>query len=326
MRAPSPVAAALPLGRGLLVALALGAFALAGSQAACGNTYTALPGIAEEPLDCITFSVFDLQDRGFCRTSGTIDDNCDGANGHSKVVVDRVARTVTGTAFNDPKVEASGLPAVNGEAYAVFDLPQSPRKVILDHTFRVDEKSASKMAFTPGCSLEWVSGKIQDNLDLNIGRDNLSGIYYYRGSIPNDGSFLTGLPFPTTRSGTFTGLLEAYASARATRIATKVTEGSTVYLDVSKIGPPVSGQGALTMFDPVTFTIYCGMSVQDGDGTLMKATGTSIDPKVTACYPKGTAPAKPVYVPPADAGVDAAVTPDSGTADAGPKDAGADGG
>jgi hypothetical protein len=161
---------------------------------------------------------------------------------------------------------------------------------------------------------------------LDVGRDNLTGVYYYRGSIPNDGSFLTGIPFPVTRTATFSGVLEAYASAKATRVAAKVTEDSKVYLDVSKVGPPVSGQGILTTFDPVTFTIYCGMSVQNGDGTLMKATGTSFDPKITACYPKGTAPAKPVYAPPADAGADAAVTPDGGTGDAGPKDAGIDGG
>jgi|GEM_PF-2601885 len=325
MRAPSPVASAPSFRRGALIAAGLAVVAAAASQSACGNTYTALPGIAEEPLDCITFSVFDLPDEGFCRTSGSLDDSCDGANGHSKVVVDRKAKTVVGTAVNDPKVLVAGVPAVNGEAYAVFNLPQSPRKVILDHTFRVDERSASKMAFTPGCSLEWTAGKIQDNLDLNVGRDNLAGIYYYRGSIPNDGSFLTGLPFPTTRVGTFNGRLEAYASAKATRIATKITEGSTVYLDVSKIGPPVSGQGILTTFDPVTFTIYCGMSVQDGDGTVMQATGTSFDPKITACYPKGTAPPLPVYVPPEDAGVDSGPVFDSGApTDAGPKDAGTD--
>jgi hypothetical protein len=304
--------APLPLPRLALVALAGVVASAAVMLASCASEYRALPGndagidatVPDEPLTCVTSSMLDFPVRFRCSTNGTDDSDCSGANGHSSVVIDRALRTVAGTAILDT---ASGASTV-GRAYAVFTVPGAPRRVTVDYSFSVTNRSAAKMEIAPGCSYAWDDVERTNNFDIDITREGIFEFSYYRND-QGGGAVTTGLPFPN-RNALFTVHADVKANERTSAVSGVVQEGQTPFVRADYTGQPKSTQGTLAEFAPTTFSLYCGVILSDGDGTAMRATSTVSAPTVTACYRAGEVP------PPPSGGGDA------GVADAAPRDGG----
>lgn len=286
---------------------------------ACASEYRALPAtdggvdatIPDEPLTCVTSSMLTFPVRFRCSTNGVDDNDCAGANGHSSVVIDRAAGTVAGTAIYDTATGSSTV----GRAYGIFTVPGAPRRVTLDYSFAVTNRSTAKMEVSPGCSYGWEDGERTNNLDINISREGLFEFAYYRDG-QGGGAVTTGLPFPN-RNALFTVHNDVKANERTSAVSGVIQEGQTPFLSADYVGQPKSTQGVLAEFAPTTFSLYCGVILSDGDGTAMRATSTVSAPMVTACYRAGEVPPPPAT----DGG---AGSSDAAASDAGPVDGGRD--
>jgi hypothetical protein len=239
------------------------------------------------PDDCVPLDLFSYEFENSCVTSGGDKDECDHADAtHSYTTVDTAARSITATAISQP-------PGYFGTAYRIFTVPNGPHRVSIQGALTgLESRSAAKMQVRAGCFFEWSGNDMYNTLIPYVSREGRFAIKYSRNGIaPGDGVESLGLAVPAGQLA-LQLQLSVDASVKFSAAAGIVRGPSgPPYLNKSWTGQPAIVSGVAESFDPSKFRIFCGATVEDGDGTPMSVAVTLSGIQGSVCYPHAPAAA-----------------------------------
>lgn len=255
------------------------AIACASGLLSCAEPYQSdIP--APAPLECRPLDLFAYEYEDSCVTSGAPKDDCtqrDATRSHT--IVDGAGRSILANAVNDP---ATGY---FGTAYRIFVIPNGPRRVTLQGTLSgIETRSDAKMQVRAGCFFEWSGSDMYNTLIPYVSREDRLAIKYSRnGTPPGDGVESLGQPAPTVPTP-LALQLSVDASVSFSAASGTVRAGSSNLLGKSWTGQPAIASGTAAGFDPTKFRIFCGATVEDGDGRPMHVNVSLTDIQGTVCY------------------------------------------
>jgi hypothetical protein len=264
--------------------------------------------------DCVPLRLSDYAAVRECTTSGVDNAACAAAKPGDSYIDIGTAGTIIATAVNAPPASPppASPPPPFGRATLVYTLPGAPRALDIRYTANIDA-SGAKMALRAGCTVEWSNGTIYASLVPFIDREKRASLKYTRADVPKPESAFSEGTLPQKTS--VDTKLHVDASIDAVNTSGTMTASGTTVVLLSKSwqGQPTTTTGALSNFEPTRYRLFCGATVEDGDGTLMTAKVTLTDFTGSICYAKGTAPLG-----------DGGVALDAGALDAGQLDAARD--
>lgn len=247
---------------------------------ACAATYEGDAPVEE--LACQSLDLFAYEFENSCVTSGAPKDECNLTDAaHSHTVADPVARSIRAVAKNDP----IGTDGYFGTAYRIFVVPNGPKRVTLQGTLTgLETRSDAKMQVRAGCFFEWSGDDMYNTLIPYVSRENRFALKYSRnGTPPGDGVESVGQEAPR-QPQTLQMQLSVDASQKFSAATGIIRAGGSSLLNKSWTGQPAISSGIADGFDPTKFRIFCGATVEDGDGKPMSVDVMLSDIQGTVCY------------------------------------------
>ena len=260
------------------LAAALAVVASSGLSSCAPEFQTTNQAVADE---CVPLDLFSYEYENSCVTSGGDKDECNLADAaHSHTVVDTASHSIAALAVSDPT-------GYFGTAYRIFTVPNGPKRVTVQGSLTgLETRSAAKMQVRAGCFFEWSGNDLYNTLIPYVSREGRFAIKYSRnGTPPGNGvdSFGLGVPdgpVPVALQ------LSVDASVAFSAAAGNVRgKSGTAYLDKVWTGQPAIETGTAQSFDVTKFRIFCGATVEDGDGKPMSVDVLLSNIQGTVCYP-----------------------------------------
>lgn len=241
--------------------------------------------VVADELQCQPLDLFAYEFENSCVTSGAAKDECNLVDAaHSHTVVDPTKRSIAATAIN------STVDGYFGTAYRIFVIPNGPKRVTLQGSLTgLETRSDAKMQVRAGCFFEWSGNDMYNTLIPYVSRENRFALKYSRnGTPPGDGVESVGQEAP--RAPTALQLqLSVDASLKFSAATGIIRSSGTSLLNKSWTGQPAISTGIADSFDPTKFRIFCGATVEDGDGKPMSVSVSLSDIQGTVCYGKSGA-------------------------------------
>lgn len=232
-----------------------------------------------EPV-CQPLDLFDYEFENSCVTSGGEKDECSQADdAHSHTVIDTATRSISARAVSDPT-------GYFGTAYRIFTIPNGPQRVTVQGSLTgLETRSNAKMQVRAGCFFEWSGNEMYNTLIPFVSREGRFALKYSRNGIaPGDGVESLGEPVPAGPVALSLQLsVDASVAFSGASGIVRAADGTT-YLRKSWTGQPAIASGTAASFDPSKFRIFCGATVEDGDGKPMSVAVRLSDIQGTVCY------------------------------------------
>lgn len=256
------------------------------------------------PLACVPLALLNYRAETSC-TSAIGKESCE-AGGASRLDVDAVNGSLLAVASNDPAAGGADAPKF-GVANMTFVPPGEPRRLSMKYALSLRERSDATMSARVGCFLEWSGSDRYNVLIPRVGRDGRFAAQYTRNNQPGHAAESVVLGQAAPWDGrTLQVELDVVAGRDASTVSVRIFRSQTTYLQGSWSGQPLLSNGdVLPGFDPTQVRIFCGTTVEDGDGTAMLSTVFVSEVSGEICYLEGDVPEivpPPDPVEPADAG------------------------